>query len=300
MAMAVVYTQFCGMLVHETRNGVDREYLPDPLGSTAALLDSNQQISDSWEYWPYGEVMSRTGTNPTPFTFVGLLGYFQEILDKLTYIRARWYQPGYGRWSTVDPIWPDERAYGYVGNSPVYHLDPLGTCRVKVTGCSDVDENKVQVMFTRLCAVTSNLKPLLDCLLKTNVTCHSSPLGDAEGSMHDCIANACNPKSDCVINVRCAKGSEHYWKCQFPSPNPCALADIQKGEIILCKEFFSKECQPGYCILAHELIHVCSGSASANSHAGAFTDAFPCVNSMPGCENMVIHGVKPPPGAGSL
>jgi hypothetical protein len=37
--MSVVYSNFCGMVVSETRSGVERDYMPDTLGSTAALLD---------------------------------------------------------------------------------------------------------------------------------------------------------------------------------------------------------------------------------------------------------------------
>ena len=125
MAMAVVYTRFAGQIVSENRGGVTREYLSDPLGSTIALASSSA-ITDTWDYWPYGEVMSRTGTNPTPFTFVGTLGYFKDLLDKLFYVRARHYQPNYGRWLTVDPLWPDERPYGYANGTPVSSVDITG------------------------------------------------------------------------------------------------------------------------------------------------------------------------------
>ena len=125
MAMAVVYTTFAGQIVSENRGGVTREYLPDPLGSTIALA-SDSAITDTWDYWPYGEVMTRTGTNPTPFTFVGTLGYFKDLLDKLLYVRARHYQPNYGRWLTVDPLWPGESAYNYVGSDPFATVDQFG------------------------------------------------------------------------------------------------------------------------------------------------------------------------------
>ena len=126
MAASVVYTNFGGQIVHENRGGVERRYLADPLGSTIALTDSGTAITDTWDYWPYGEVMSRTGTNPTPFTFVGTLGYFKDLLDKLLYVRARHYKPDYGRWLTVDPIWPNDEAFGYVHAVPSSSVDPAG------------------------------------------------------------------------------------------------------------------------------------------------------------------------------
>jgi hypothetical protein len=36
----VDYTVIDGEIVHENRGGVERDYVPDPLGSTVALLDS--------------------------------------------------------------------------------------------------------------------------------------------------------------------------------------------------------------------------------------------------------------------
>jgi RHS repeat-associated protein len=126
MALAVVYANFGGGIVSESRSSVVRDYMPDPLGSTAALLDGTQTKTDTWEYWPYGEVASRMGTSVTPFTFVGILGYFKDVLDKLFYIRARDLQPHYGRWLTEDPLWPDEPAYAYVHNNPVNLTDPNG------------------------------------------------------------------------------------------------------------------------------------------------------------------------------
>ena len=67
----VNYTNFDGEIVAEERNGVTRQYVPDPLGSTVALLDNTQAKTDTFSYWPYGEERTRTGTTPTPFQFVG-------------------------------------------------------------------------------------------------------------------------------------------------------------------------------------------------------------------------------------
>ncbi len=126
MAMPVSYTNFGGRIVHENRNGTEREYVGDPLGSTVALRDSNLNVTDTWEYWPYGEVAARSGTNPTPFTFIGMLGYYKDILDKLMYVRARYLRADLGRWMTVDPLWPMQKAYAYVENKPNIATDRHG------------------------------------------------------------------------------------------------------------------------------------------------------------------------------
>jgi RHS repeat-associated protein len=126
MALAVVYTNFNGRLVHENRGGTERGYVPDPLGSTAALVDSTGAVTDTWEYWPYGEVESHSGSSTTPFTFVGTLGYFRDLVSKLTYVRARFYQGFVGQWMTKDPLWPSERAFDYGGDNPITRVDSTG------------------------------------------------------------------------------------------------------------------------------------------------------------------------------
>jgi RHS repeat-associated protein len=128
MAMTATYTNFLGQIVHENSGGTERGYVPDPLGSTIALVDNESgEFSDTWEYWPYGEVASHTGSSTTPFTFVGTLGYFKDAVSKLTYIRARFYQALIGQWMAVDSIWPKAPAYRYSHSSPVALVDPAGT-----------------------------------------------------------------------------------------------------------------------------------------------------------------------------
>ncbi len=123
----VRYTVMDGEIVSENRNGTVRDYVPDPLGSTIALLDQNQNITDTFSYWPYGEERTRTGTTPTPFRFVGTLGYYRDSSGR-TYVRAREYQQTYGRWMTVDPLWPRQASYEYVGSSPLAFTDRTGRC----------------------------------------------------------------------------------------------------------------------------------------------------------------------------
>ena len=122
------YTVVEGEVVSQVTGGVRLDYVPDPLGSTVALLDSGQNFTDTWEYWPYGEVRARTGATSTPFQFVGTLGYFRDTSAR-TYVRARHYKQNVGRWMTVDLLWPEEDQYEYVSGNPVLFVDPLGKQR---------------------------------------------------------------------------------------------------------------------------------------------------------------------------
>ena len=46
--MTVRYTVVGGEILSELRDGVKRDYVPDPSGSTVALLDSMQTITDTF------------------------------------------------------------------------------------------------------------------------------------------------------------------------------------------------------------------------------------------------------------
>jgi len=87
--LSASYLTVDGEILSETRSGVDTDYLTDPLGSVAGLIDSTQAIFATQGYWPYGEVQTSVGLwNGTPFGFIGSMGYYTE-LPSATYVRAR-------------------------------------------------------------------------------------------------------------------------------------------------------------------------------------------------------------------
>ena len=121
----VNYTTINGQIVCENRGGVKTLFMPDTLGNVIETrnMDTGAQTS-STTYWPYGEVRTQTGTNPSPFGFCGVWGYYTQS-GQPTYVRARYYRPNLGRWQTVDPLWPWEDAYTY-GTAPILGVDAFG------------------------------------------------------------------------------------------------------------------------------------------------------------------------------
>jgi RHS repeat-associated protein len=128
MATTVRYTTIKGELIAEKRAGIRSAYVPDPLGSTVALLDNTQAQTDTFTYWPYGEEKSRTGTTATPFRFVGTLGYYRDASVR-TYVRARYLNTSLARWVTEDPIGfasKDSNIYRYCATNPMTATDKSG------------------------------------------------------------------------------------------------------------------------------------------------------------------------------
>jgi RHS repeat-associated protein len=127
--MGVVnYTVIDGEIISESRDGTERDYVPDPLGSTVALIDNTQTQTDTFTYWPYGEERTRTGTTPTPFRYVGALGYYRDAVARI-YVGARVLDTAKSRWITPDPIGfdgGDFNLFTYAGGSPSNLADPSG------------------------------------------------------------------------------------------------------------------------------------------------------------------------------
>jgi RHS repeat-associated protein len=127
------YTNISGQIIAEDRNGAYKFYGADPLGSTATLYDSSGAVTDTFAYWPYGEIRTSSGSTGTPFKFCGTWGYHGNAAGRL-YVRARVYREKLTRWQTVDPLWPILKRYGYANNLPNILPDPLGLMTLTIAG----------------------------------------------------------------------------------------------------------------------------------------------------------------------
>ena len=125
MALSVVYATVNGELVEETREGVTTTYVSDTLGSVIQTRNAAGTQTSSTAYWPFGEVRTSTGTNPSPWGFCGTWGYFRDALNRL-YVRARILRLDLSRWLTVDPLWPREKPYSYANQRSTDTVDPSG------------------------------------------------------------------------------------------------------------------------------------------------------------------------------
>src|SRR5438128_12676396 len=95
------YTVVNGRVLSENRNGVKRDYVSDSLGSTVALVDNTQTKTDTFTYWPFGERRTHTGTNITPFQFVGAYGFYRDSANR-THAGGTTLRQDLARWQTKD------------------------------------------------------------------------------------------------------------------------------------------------------------------------------------------------------
>jgi len=126
MAMTVKYLTVDGEILSETRSGSRSDYIPDPLGSTAALFNSGQTITDTFFWWPFGELRSHVGPNTTPFGYIGTLGYYANSIGVSLYVTTRILRPQTTAWQTNDSFWPVERPFSYCDANPTSRTDQSG------------------------------------------------------------------------------------------------------------------------------------------------------------------------------
>jgi RHS repeat-associated protein len=91
------------------------------------LLDGDQDVTDTYSYEAFGNLMASTGSTANPYRYVGLLGYYQTGSPVL-HVGARCYAPWSGIWLQGDSIrYVDAtNRRNYVGNNPLFYSDASG------------------------------------------------------------------------------------------------------------------------------------------------------------------------------
>jgi RHS repeat-associated protein len=100
------------------QSGNQTYYLHDGLGSMALMTDASGAVTGTYTYDVFGPLMAHTGAS-TEFSYTGE----QNDPNGLEYLRARYYEPGTGRFLSRDPL---GGGYPYAGGNPVNMLDPTG------------------------------------------------------------------------------------------------------------------------------------------------------------------------------
>ncbi|MBN1892833.1 MAG: RHS repeat-associated core domain-containing protein, partial [Clostridiales bacterium] len=123
-------------LISLSRPGEKHYYLHDGHGSVRALSDTDGQVTDTYHYDAFGNLISKTGTTENDFLYTG------EQYDKSTgfyYLRARYMNPSTGTFTLpdayagtiFDPV--SLHKYLYANANPVMNRDPSGYQTLTIT-----------------------------------------------------------------------------------------------------------------------------------------------------------------------
>ncbi|MCP4379434.1 MAG: sugar-binding protein, partial [bacterium] len=88
-------------LVSQSIDGVNRFYHYDGFHNTRSLTDMDGAVTDTYRYDAYGTLQEQNGNTQNPYLYRG--EQFDPETDSY-YLRARYYQPGTGRFSSTDPF----------------------------------------------------------------------------------------------------------------------------------------------------------------------------------------------------
>lgn len=126
-----------GDLASQRRSGASRYHHFDAQGSTRALTDASENVTDTDVYSAFGEGVASTGNSVNPFGFKGALGYHTDSETDDLYVRARTYWPLVGRWLLQDPIYFADgmNLYTYAWNRPLGFYDATGQSAVPYSKC---------------------------------------------------------------------------------------------------------------------------------------------------------------------
>ncbi len=138
------------------RGSGTRFYHADGLGSIRALTDESGNVTDTYTFTAFGELLSHAGSDPNAYLFAG------EALDANSgfyYLRARWMDPAVGRFASIDPFAGlafeplTLHRYLYAGANPVDFVDPSG---LVVGGFSGLIAGAIASIQGRIASLSSS------------------------------------------------------------------------------------------------------------------------------------------------
>ena len=108
----------------------------DDHGNVIALTDTNGSVLWRASFGPHGEDCGTTGTNPTPFAWLGGFGVqrlgIDSFMGPIYNTRHRLYAVNQHRFLSSDPMGLNGglNLYAYGNGNPVAYIDPLGLCGI--------------------------------------------------------------------------------------------------------------------------------------------------------------------------
>ena len=121
-----------GNIISQSRGGVESQFHFDALGSTLAVTNNDQHVTDSSAYSAFGEITEVSGGTDLSVRYIGRHGYRQCIVGDCHSVRRRTYVPDLIRWDSTDQYWSVFGAsrYIYCRNNSTLLIDPSGLLEI--------------------------------------------------------------------------------------------------------------------------------------------------------------------------
>ena len=147
-------------LISQNQSGNYSFYLVDGLGSTRILTNAIGNITDTYNYEAFGNLISSTGNTINNYRYAG--EQYDSNLSQY-YLRARYYDPSEGRFTARDPFagfltQPLSLAkYSYTYNNPVNLTDPSGmyVCLAEESNVLAIQAELIATEATAIATTTS-------------------------------------------------------------------------------------------------------------------------------------------------
>jgi RHS repeat-associated protein len=128
------YASGLGLVGQVALGGSATYYDFDALGSTVGLTNSLGGYMNTYQYLPFGSILTETETVPNPFVFVGAWGV-KSASSQLSLMGMRAYSSSLGRFTSEDPLrlhTGPSNYYTYAGNQPTDRIDPSGLVYIDI------------------------------------------------------------------------------------------------------------------------------------------------------------------------
>ena len=142
-------------------NGTAYYYITNLQGDVMRIVDASQNIVTSYDYDPYGKVISATGTlaNINPLRYRGYV-YDQET--GFYYLQSRYYDPAIGRFLNADSYASTGQGIigsnmlAYCSNNPINSCDTTGKLAVASYSIGTAIDFLLDVTINQLVRVTAS------------------------------------------------------------------------------------------------------------------------------------------------
>jgi RHS repeat-associated protein len=172
-----LYTYGANLIALTAPGGVQTYYHYDGLGSVRNLSDGTGAVIANYTYGAFGDLRLMKGASDNTFQFTG-----EQTDDEtgLIYLRARYYDPSMGRFTSKDTfpgieLFPQTlNRYTYVRNNPVNLTDPTGLLIEQLRQQIEALKDSLGTLFPQITSLTHSQSDLetyenlhkMDLLLK--------------------------------------------------------------------------------------------------------------------------------------